>query len=197
MYALKHFSHLKDFSESLLNYVENYYYFPYLYLFGDEACRFKQKDITWCQELLYHQPVALCIAYGNEARRKAWYKSAAILIRIPQWSEYRQKLVAISTGEHSTKVYEWEMVKDFKDICHESIIEDERKKLLDQSEELLDRQYIKKSPKLVNKLKKMQEHLEWFYLDKTKQLNVLHHVKSYLERLRDDADLNTPYRWVV
>ena len=98
---------LKDFSQDmfvdqcidandLLN--EDHHLEP-LQMFGDATCRYKPQDITWCQELSFRQPAGAAMHYGNEASINLWYKSAAILIRIPKWSEYRQKLIAISTGE--------------------------------------------------------------------------------------------------
>ena len=49
---------------------------------------------------MYHQPAAAVIAYGNEANVDLWYNSAAILIRILKWSDYRQKLIVISTENY-------------------------------------------------------------------------------------------------
>ena len=63
-------------------------------------CKYKPQDITWCQLLLYDQPGTVAAASGNELTLELWYKSAAILIRIPKWSDHHQKLIAISTGEY-------------------------------------------------------------------------------------------------
>ena len=97
-YALKDFSllfgknmYLNDEDEDCVHAV------TYVGLFGDAVCTYKSQDITWCQELSCHQPAGVALAYGNNARVKVWYKSAAILIRIPKWSDHCQKLVAIST----------------------------------------------------------------------------------------------------
>ena len=49
---------------------------------------------------MYHQPAATVIAYANEATVYLWYNSVAILIRIPKWSDYRQKLIVISTEDY-------------------------------------------------------------------------------------------------
>ena len=68
-------------------------------MFGEATCVCKPKCITWCQKLSYHQPAGAALMYGNEVTLGVWYKSAAILIRIPKWSEFRRKLIAISTGE--------------------------------------------------------------------------------------------------
>lgn len=134
-----------------------------LQMFGDVTCRYRPQDITWCQELLYHEPAAATavykntdtpdfLAYGKDPSLVLWYKSAAILIRIPKWSNYRQKLIAISTGNYCVKAKAVEtdeedgMVKDFKDIIqdYDDIIQEETQQLLDQIKELLDNDHISK-----------------------------------------------------
>ena len=119
---------LKDFSqpfvqEEYLNYEGDGIYDPNVLMFGDATCRYKPGDITWCQELSYHQPAGAALVYGNEESLGVWYKSAAILIRIPKWSNYRQKLIAISMGKHHVETEashtEDGVVKDFKDIIQD------------------------------------------------------------------------------
>ena len=63
----------------------------HLEVLGEAVCRYKPQYITWCQEVLYHQPAAVTTAFTEfgSANLKVWYKSAAILIRIPGWSTYR------------------------------------------------------------------------------------------------------------
>ena len=99
---------LKDFSqpfvqEDYLNYEGDGVYNPNVLMFGDATCRYKPEDITWCQELLYHQPAGAALIYGNKESLGIWYKCAAILIRIPKWGDYRQKLAAMSTGKRKLK----------------------------------------------------------------------------------------------
>ena len=119
LYALKDFSnmfpkrdmtHLDDDDDNIC-----------LEVFGKALCRCRPEDITWCQKLVYQQPAGAVLAYGNEASLDVWYKSAAILIRIPKWSEYRQKLIAISTGENCgiTEANDDGMVKDFKGVIQD------------------------------------------------------------------------------
>ena len=119
---------LKDFSqpfvqEEYLNYEGDGIYDPNVLMFGDATCRYKPGDITWCQELSYHQPAGAALVYGNEKSLGVWYKSAAILIRIPKWSNYRQKLIAISMGKHHVETEanhtEDGVVKDFRDIIQD------------------------------------------------------------------------------
>lgn len=68
--------------EDILN---EYHHLEPLQMFGDATCRYNPQDITWCQELTFHQPAGALMHYGNEA--DLWYKSAAILIRIPKCSD--------------------------------------------------------------------------------------------------------------
>lgn len=122
-YALKDFS--QSFLESDFEVLQGCInYDTYMEIFGKALCRYNEQDITWCQELLCHQPAAAAIHYGNESTVMVWYKSAAILIRIPKWSDYRQKLI-ISTGEYcipeTSETDEDGMVKDFRDIIYDNI----------------------------------------------------------------------------
>ena len=50
--------------------------------------------------LSYHQSDAAAIAYRNASYLVLWYNSAAILIKIPKWSGYQQKLITVSMGEN-------------------------------------------------------------------------------------------------
>ena len=79
-YGLKDFSRIFPKDDDISS--ESEHQLECLELFGDAVCRYKSQDITWCQKLVYHQPAAAVIAYGNEAIVDLWYKSAAILIRI-------------------------------------------------------------------------------------------------------------------
>ena len=61
---------------------------------------------------------------GNNACLDLWYKSAAILLRIPKWSDYCQKLIAISTGEccgiaEVNEIDNDGMIKHFEDIVQD------------------------------------------------------------------------------
>ena len=61
-YALKGFS--QQFVEE--QWVNSKGEDPHVPLFGGATCRYKPEDITWCQELVYQQPAAAAVAYGNE-----------------------------------------------------------------------------------------------------------------------------------
>ena len=137
-YALKDFSKLFCKSDEIgeHEYGTNQ---AYLKLFGKAVCRYNEQDITWCQKLSCHQPTAAAVKYGNKATLKVWYKSAALLIRIPNWSNYyRQKLTKISTGEccmpKAGTTDEDGIVKDFKGIIHDckDIMQEETKQMLDE-----------------------------------------------------------------
>ena len=154
-YSLKDFSHVFTSGDSKDS--DELHEFECLDLFGKAVCRCKLQDITWCQELVGNQPAGAIGAYGNDGTL-VWYKSAAILIRIPKWSEYRQKLIAISTGEYcGITDKEDGVVKDFKDVIqeYEDIVKEEtlQQVLL---KELLDNEYISKSEELKDKLKQIK-----------------------------------------
>ena len=119
LYALKDFSNM--FVKEDMTHIDYCEHEICVQVFGDALCRCKPEDITWCQKLVYHQPAAALLAYGNEPFLNVWYQSAAILIRIPKWSEYRQKLIAISTGECCgiTEASDDGMVKDFEDVIQD------------------------------------------------------------------------------
>ena len=138
-YALEDFSQ-RMYEEDCIGYLgDGDHRVEPLQLFGAAMCRYRSQDITWCQELLFQQPAGAAMHYGNEASVDLWYKSAAILIRIPKWSEYRQKLIAISTGEYcrtteASGTDDDGMVKGFEDITqnYDDIIQEETQKLNDQ-----------------------------------------------------------------
>ena len=109
--------------------------FDPLQIFGDDICRFKSQGITWCQNLLYHQPA---MRYKDVVSLDLWYKSAASLIRIPKWSEFHQRLIAISTGDcYDITGAEDGAVKEFNDIMQD-VVHDEVQGLKKQINELLD-----------------------------------------------------------
>ena len=84
-------------------------------VFDDEFCICKARDITWCQELRFHRPDEATLHDREEASAGSWHRFAAILIKIPKWSEFRQRLIAISTGEcYDVTGAEDGMVKDFR-----------------------------------------------------------------------------------
>ena len=165
LYGLKDFSNMFHFEDLEWAFATRSYDNDdeCLQVFGEAVCRCKSQDITWCQKLVCDQPAGAVLAYGNQASLELWYKSAAILIRIPKWSEYHQKLIAISTGENhdNTKASCSEIddgvVKDFKDVIqeYEDFVEEEtlQHALFKQ---LLDNDYIRKSEELTDKLKQIQ-----------------------------------------
>ena len=144
-YGLKDFSHPHVFPKDEIN---SYDSLQVAELFGDLVCRYKQQDIRWCQKLVYHQPAAVVKVYERCEGQTLdlWYKSAAILIRIPKWSDYRQKLIAISTGDccnekpQTSEADKDGMVKDFKDIIqdYEDIVQEETQQLAVQLQELIN-----------------------------------------------------------
>ena len=199
-YALKDFSQqfvAKEGLEMIDRDESSIHELSHLQLFSDATCRYKSQDITWCQRLLYCQPAGASMVYGNEPILEAWYKSAAILIRIPKWSEYRQKLIAISTGEScgihkASETDEDGSVKDFKDVIHdyEDIVQEETQQLLGQVKELLDVECINEVKELKDKLVSMRKFLKLNGLVKSpsKQVDVvcgikcdLHLLKCYVE----------------
>ena len=107
-----------------------------------------------------HQPAGAIGAYVN-CGTLVWYKSAAILIKFPKWSEYRQKLIAISTRENcgisDATLEEDGVVKDFKDVIqeYEDIVQEETQQHV-LLKELLDNEYISQSEELKDKLKQIQ-----------------------------------------
>ena len=166
-----------------------------LQVFGKAICRCKSQDITWCQKLVCHQPAGAVLAYGNQACLDLWYKSAAILIRIPKWSEYRQKLIAISTGENcnNTKASEIDdgVVKDFKDVIqeYEDFVEEETQQHA-LFKQLLDNDYIRKSEELMDKLKQIQMMLYSCGIKDGWNAKKIHTVKCYLRSLKYEVTKN-------
>ena len=202
-YAFKDFSQCTSmFEEGCLGYLDNHRVEP-LQLFGDAICRYKAQDITWCQELFYDQPAGAALHYGNNASVDLWYKSAAILIRIPKWSEYRQKLIAVSTGECSSvntagEMDDNEVMKDFGNIFQDSdeIVQKEIQELNDQLEELLDNTHVKEVEELVDILKTMQSKLLKSQAHAAGRLaDIIYCFKSELEYLRCDIESES-YRGV-
>ena len=192
---------LKDFSQSMFvddcadidDVLDGYHHLEPLQMFGGATCRYKPQDITWCQELTFHQPAAALMHYGNEAGVDLWYKSAAILVRIPKWGEYRQKLIAISTGEscgitEASATHGDGMVKDFEDVFqdYEGIMREETQELNDQFRDLLDNKCISEVEGLVDKLKRMQSMLSRATND-SEQINTdeICHIRFVLHKLRE------------
>ena len=176
----------------------------YLQMFGDATCRYKPQDITWCQELSHGQPTGAAMAFGNEATLELWYKSAAILIRIPKWSAYRQRLTMISTGEccdeklETSEPDEDGTIKDFKGIIqdYEDIVQEETQQLLDQVKELLDNKYINEVQGLKDKLKKIKNILKLNRHAKhsNEQVDNICHIKDDLSSLMYYAKSDHPYK---
>ena len=138
---LTNYTYDENFKYALKDFVQQFPVFEYqeedlindefrnLKMFGDATCRYKPQDITWCLKLSLGQPTGASCVYGNESLELR-YKSAAILIRVPKWSEYRQKLIAISIGESCSVKPETSddgIIQDFKDVIHdyEDIVQEE------------------------------------------------------------------------
>ena len=194
-YALKDFSqHM--FDEGCVGSLEDEHQIKPLQLFGDEICRCKSQDITWCRDLLYYrQPAGAALHYGNEATVDLWYKSAAILIRIPKWSKHRQKLIAISTGESCgitvTSTTDGDgMVKDFGDVFqdYEDIIQEETQKLNDQFRNLLGNECSNEVEGLVDILKIMQMKLNGHTINLSERVDHIYRIKDHLDYLKDDVE---------
>ena len=51
------------------------------------------KHITWCQTLnpSQWQEAGFTASYGNEPGLDAYYQTAAILVGVPEWGEYRKR----------------------------------------------------------------------------------------------------------
>ena len=177
-YALKDFSQRMSLKDC---YDEENAEFDPLQIFGDDLCRFKSQDITWCQNLLYHQPAGVTMRYEDEVSLDLWYKSAAILIRIPKWSEFCRRLIAISTGDcYDITGAEDGAVKEFNDIMQD-VVHDEVQGLNKQINELLD---ISAVEELMDELKKIQidGHL-------SNPADNIPRIKNGLEHLRDQQEL--------
>ena len=188
-YAFKDFSQ-RMFEEDCLGYLDGDHRVEPLELFGSAICRYKSQDITWCQKLSFQQPIGAALHYGNEASVDLWYKSAAILIRVPRWSEYRQKLIALSAGEycHATEASGMDdgMVNNFEDIFqdHERIVDQEIQKLNDQFKQLMDNENINKVEGLVDMLKEMQVKLNGRTFHLSKQADNIYRMRGDLEGLQ-------------
>ena len=200
-YALKDFSQSFAKNDDILDeeYDEKH---TYLQMFGDATCRYKPQDITWCQELSRGQAAGAAVHYGNEASLKLWYKSAAILIRIPKWSEYRQRLISTGDGSdempQTSKTHEDETVKDFKDVIedYEDIVQEETKQLLDQVKKLLDNKCFDEVQGLKDKLKKIKNILKANRHVKcsSEQIDNLCRIKDDLSSLKYYVKSKSPYK---
>ena len=154
-----------------------------------------------------HQPAGVARPRGGDSKKlKVWYKSAAILIRIPRWSDHRQKLIAISTGEYcgvteTSKTGEAGAVEDFKDIIHEDIVQEEAQQLLDQLKDLLDIKCINEVEGLVDLLKEIKEHpsLNGHVKCRNVWLRVenLWDMKYYLYSIRDMEESDNPNKFHI
>ena len=159
-------------------------------LFGKAIYRCKSQDITWCQELSFRQPAGASMYHGNKASVDLWYKSAAILIIIPKWGEYRQKLKAINTGESYGPTNAIEIddgtVKDFGDIIQNygDIIQEETQKMDIKFKELLDNEHVKEVEGLVNVLEKMQVKLNSDDFPVSKRAHYMYCIKDDLNDLK-------------
>ena len=191
-YALKDFSqHM--FDEGCVGSLEDEHRIKPLQLFGDAICRCKSQDITWCQDQLYYtQPAGAALHYGNEATVDLWYKSATILVRIPKWGEYRQKLIAVSTGEScgitvASTTHGDVMVKDFADIFqdYEDIVREETQKLNDQFKDLLDNECNNEVEGLVDMLRIMQMKLNGHTFSLSERADNIYRIKDHVDYLMD------------
>ena len=192
-YALKDFSLTFVEEEEISSAESHAHQLTHLEMFGEAVCRYKPESITWCQELSYHQPAGATAASREEDYLKnlmVWYKAVAILIKIPKWSNYRQKL---STGEHcsiKTKPDKDGVVEDFKDVIqdYKDIIQEETKQLLGQVEELLDNEYINKVEGQADLLRKMQIKLGSNTLNAKEQVECICSIKYDLHQVRNDIN---------
>ena len=194
-YAFKDFSqHL--FEEDCLGYLDGDHRVEPLELFGSAICRYKSQDITWCQKLSFQQPAGAALHYGNNASVDLWYKSVAILIRVPKWSEYRQRLIALSIAEYrstteaSGKDDDDGMINNFEDIFqdHGCIIEEETRKLNDQFKQLMDNKSINKVEGLVDMLKEMQKKLNDRTFHLSQRVDNIYRIRGDLEGLQYNVE---------
>ena len=189
-YAFEDFSQ-RIFEEDCLGYLgDGSHQVEPLQLF-DKICRYKSQDITWCQELSFQQPAGAAMHYGNNASVDLWYKSVAILIRVPRWSEYRQKLIALSTGEYhgaseASGIDDDGMVNNFEDIFQdqEHIIEEETQKLNDQFKQLMENKNINEVEGLVDMLKEMQAKLNGHTFHLSERIDNIYRIRGDLEGLQ-------------
>ena len=161
-----------------------------LQMLGNGHLICKAQDITWCQKLSYHQPAGVALQCRNQTNAYLWYKSTAILIRIPKWSQFRQRLIGISTGEcFDITGAEDGMVKDFKDIIQEDALQGEIQELNKTIEALLDNQSITAVQGLVAVLKETQIKLNGCSSEQgralllSEQAEIIHDIKDDLEWL--------------
>lgn len=63
-------------------------------MFGENACQYKEEDITWCQQPQYNQLAVVTKRGAEHSELDIWYKAAVILIGIPKWNKFRQQFMA-------------------------------------------------------------------------------------------------------
>ena len=116
------------------------------------------------------------------------------MIRIPKWGEYRQKLIAISTGEscgitdQASATHGDGMVKDFGDIFQDldGIMREETQEVNAFFEELLNNQHVNEVEGLVDKLKEMQSMLRCAIRGRERiNEHDICHARFVLHKLRD------------
>ena len=200
-YALKDFSLLFAKEKEGISHCESrIHQLAHLEVFGEAVCRYRPQAITWCQQLLYHQPAGATAVFTEDysAYLRVWYKYTGILIRIPRLSSYRETLIAISSGEHGgrSETDDDGMVKDFKDVIHdyEDIVQEETQQLLDQVKELLDNKHINEVQGLVDLLKEMKIKLKSNTMDVREQVNSICYIKYDLYQLRSDIESESPMK---
>ena len=155
-----------------------------LQMFGNVLSRFKTQDIIWCQKLLHHQLAgATNCRHDGISSLDLWYKSAAILIKIPKWSEFCQKLVAISTGE-SCRITGTEdgTENDFKDIIQDDVVHGELQELDKQIQVFICNKYIHAVEGLVDVLKSIQIKVNGCL---NNPIEFIYHLKRDLKVLED------------
>lgn len=76
-------------------------------LFGVDAHR--TKYITWCQNISAGdgELAAAALHYGNEHSISLFYRTAAILVGIPKWGEYRRRCSSTSGKTGSPEMEQW------------------------------------------------------------------------------------------
>ena len=82
-----------------------------LLMFGENACQFNPDNITWCEPPQYNQPAGAISYYGNQEQLFLSYKTGAILIGVPEWSESRKQIMSVgslgsATGDNVNSCFE-------------------------------------------------------------------------------------------
>ena len=188
----------KKFSKHVYTYFDpgdlyHGHYVDPMQMFGNALSIWKAQDITWCQKLLYHQLAGAAMHYGNQGSVDLWYESAAILIHVPNWSQFCQKLIGISTEECCN--IEYEIVKGFKDSIQDDTLQGEIQELNKQIEALLENQFINAVQGLVAVLKGIQIKLNGclseqgheMHLNKQAEIMIIHDIKDDLKWLNNFA----------